>query len=312
MRGEKNPIYRLVPFLLVGYLLIYQLQTHIDRHRRDYVSTEEILYIRSSRLLKKMSLGYESLLADIYWLRTVQYYGGKQKDVEQQPYDLLESLLDLTVFLDPEMVDVYRFGATFLSEPQPVGLGEPLKGIRLLDEGLKNNPSVWRFYFDKGFIYLWHLKDHRRAAETFLEGSRHPSAPRWMETLAAYASSQGAELETARYLWKKQYDEAENDELRSNALNHLNSLKVEEDLCALELLIEKYKKRTGRRIQHLQQLVAAGLLNSLPRDPSGLPYVFYRDSQTVGLAKESKVTYYPWSLESRKEYLKRLQSQGGT
>src|SRR5208282_78220 len=46
----------------------------IDRMRRGSVA-QEALYVRSSKVLRRMSLGYTGLLADIYWTRTVQYFG---------------------------------------------------------------------------------------------------------------------------------------------------------------------------------------------------------------------------------------------
>ena len=45
---------------------------------RTGATLEEVLYVSSPKLLKRASLGYSGLLADIYWTRAVQYYGGKQ------------------------------------------------------------------------------------------------------------------------------------------------------------------------------------------------------------------------------------------
>ena len=46
----------------------------IDRIRQG-ATLQEALYIRSSTALRRMSLGYTGLLADIYWTRAVQYFG---------------------------------------------------------------------------------------------------------------------------------------------------------------------------------------------------------------------------------------------
>ena len=40
---------------------------------------KEELLLRSGPLLKKLSLGYDPLLADIYWTRAVQYYGSRAR-----------------------------------------------------------------------------------------------------------------------------------------------------------------------------------------------------------------------------------------
>ena len=36
---------------------------------------EDSLYITSGRALKYMTAGYNALAADVYWIRTIQYYG---------------------------------------------------------------------------------------------------------------------------------------------------------------------------------------------------------------------------------------------
>ncbi|HEV2718175.1 MAG TPA: hypothetical protein VGU64_23120, partial [Terriglobales bacterium] len=36
---------------------------------RSHATLEEVLYIPSPKMLKRLSLGYDGLLADIYWTR---------------------------------------------------------------------------------------------------------------------------------------------------------------------------------------------------------------------------------------------------
>ncbi|HET8646727.1 MAG TPA: hypothetical protein VFO85_14630, partial [Vicinamibacteria bacterium] len=38
---------------------------------------KDVLYLWSGRHVKRMFPGFEHLAADIYWIRTVQYFGGK-------------------------------------------------------------------------------------------------------------------------------------------------------------------------------------------------------------------------------------------
>ena len=58
---------------LTGSVLLLQ---RIDRER-NAATLQEVLYISSPTLVKRMSLGYDGLLADIYWTRAVQYFGDK-------------------------------------------------------------------------------------------------------------------------------------------------------------------------------------------------------------------------------------------
>src|ERR1043165_3121378 len=99
----------LISIIIVGLVLLYPLQRGIDRTKPREQNVDEMLYL-SGAAVKKMSLGLESLAADIYWIRTVQYFGqklldsgrpassGASKDIRM---DLLAPLLDTIVTLDP-------------------------------------------------------------------------------------------------------------------------------------------------------------------------------------------------------------------
>ncbi|MGC2060261.1 MAG: hypothetical protein WA653_18495, partial [Candidatus Sulfotelmatobacter sp.] len=52
---------------------------HIDQ-LRPRGTLEDVLYLNSPKVLKRISLGYDGLLADIYWTRAVQYFGGRHHD----------------------------------------------------------------------------------------------------------------------------------------------------------------------------------------------------------------------------------------
>src|SRR5579863_10518128 len=70
---------------------------------RPAATLTEVLYIPSPRVLKRLSLGYDGLLADIYWTRAVQYFGNKHYEGARH-YELLAPLLEITTALDPHML----------------------------------------------------------------------------------------------------------------------------------------------------------------------------------------------------------------
>ena len=72
---------------------------------------EEELLLRSGAA-KKLSLGYDSLLADIYWTRAVQYYGARV-GTPGATFDLLWPLLDVTTTLDPHLMPLIALARFF-------------------------------------------------------------------------------------------------------------------------------------------------------------------------------------------------------
>jgi hypothetical protein len=111
-------------------------------YSRETTETERILYVRSTEAMKRLALGFDALLSDVYWIRAIQHYGGDRLSKDRrQRYELLDPLLNLTTTLDPYFTIAYRFGSIFLSEPPPGGPGRPDRAIALLQKGIGVQPT---------------------------------------------------------------------------------------------------------------------------------------------------------------------------
>src|SRR5579859_1413786 len=216
----------------------------VDRVRGRQATLQDVLYIRSGKTLKRLSLGYSGLLADIYWTRAVQYFGALHHEKAMR-YRLLYPLLDITTQLDPHLTVAYEFGSIFLSQNPPEGAGEPENAVVLVRRGIRENPENWRLYADLGYIQALELHDYRAASQSFAEGSRIPGAREWMRVMAAATAEHGGEVETARYLWSRLFETADDPMLKQNAVKHLRAIQVDDDIARLEALAAEYKKRTG-------------------------------------------------------------------
>lgn len=277
-----------VLLLFIASLGIFRIQSAIDRQAGLFRATEEALYLPSGKVIRRLSLGHYGLLADIYWMRAVQYYGGKRLRDEKR-FDLLEPLIDITTTLDPQLLHAYRFGSIFLSEPPPIGAGQPEKAIRLLEKGIEQNPGEWQLYRDLGFVYYWYVEDYQKAASSFLEGSKNPKAARWMKTFAAELLAKGGSRDTARFLWQEFYESSDNEQMRNNARENLLRFQALDEMDALREFVVKVETRLGRRIASLNELVSLKLLKQLPLDPKGFPYVYNPETGEITLSPNSTV-----------------------
>lgn len=277
--------------LIVAFLGIYWIQSAIDRQTGLIRQSEEVLYLPSGKLLKALSLGHYGLIADVYWMRAVQYYGGKRLQNANQ-YPLLEPFIDIATTLDPQLLHAYRFGSIFLSEKSPIGAEKPEQAVVLLKKGIRYNPNEWQLYRDLGFVYYWYLEDYKKAAEWFLEGSKNPKAAKWMKTFAAELLAKGNTRETAKFLWQEVYDTSDSEALRKNAKENLIRLQALDDIDILKTVVSKVEAKTGRRVLSLQELVSLGLLKRLPLDPKGFPYILDPNTGEIGLSPESTVKRY--------------------
>jgi hypothetical protein len=255
----------------VGIIGIYLLQVEMDQIAPLLGPPPEVLYFSSGMMLKQLSLGHEGLLANLYWMRAVQYFGDK-KIRKQTQFPLLGALINIAATLDPDLAEIYQFGSIFLSEPAPVGAASPQEAVKLLQKGIVQRPKDWRLYRDLGFVYYWYLEDYPSAAHSFLIGSKCQQAPPWMKTMAAELSAQGGNLKTARFLWQQVYETTTNESIRVNARENLMGLVAKEDLEYLQSLANQWKEKTGKSLPSFRELVMARLLKDVPRDPKGFPY----------------------------------------
>jgi tetratricopeptide (TPR) repeat protein len=259
--------------LLASVLLLRRL----DRMRSS-ATLEEVLYISSPKALKRMSLGYDGLLADIYWTRAVQYFGSKHH-AGAAHYELLAPLLEITTTLDPHLTVAYEFGSTFLAPDPPNGAGMPERAIELAQFGIRNNPDEWRLYYDLGFIYYTDVRDYAKAADAFAQGSRVPHAHPFLKVLAAQMAQHAGEIQTARMLWSATYQTTHDSDIKANAAVHLRALQVDQDVTNLEALVSWYQRQTGHAPASFMQLEKAGVLRGIPVDPLGQTYKLTPDGR---------------------------------
>ncbi len=245
--------------------------------RGKEATLEEVLYLPSGKTLKRMSLGYSDLLADIYWTRAVQYFGAKHPRNSIRRYDLLYPLLDIATDLDPHLIEAYQTGSIFLCQKVPEGAGQPDKAVTLLEKGVRENPTFWRMYFTLGFVHYLDRRDYKAAQEAFQKGSEVPGALPWMRIMAARMAEHAEDVSTAIYLWRGIYETTLDKTVRDSAQKHIASLQADGDIEELERRVQSFRDRTGALPSSWSDMIHAGLLKGIPGDPTGVPYTLMPD-----------------------------------
>jgi tetratricopeptide (TPR) repeat protein len=264
-----------IPVLFCAVAL---LQRKIDAESAPISDANEQLLLRSPEAVKRLSLGYDALLGDIYWTRAVQYYGSHAGKPDRD-FHLLWPLLDVTTTLDPKLEVAYHFGAIFLSEPGTVGAGRTDLAIKLVKKGIAANPDTWQLGADLGFLYYWRMKDYTDAAAAYLQTSQAPNAPPWIKMMAARVAQTGGSIETSQMIWSQIYDSTKDPTVKRRAYDQLQGLKAQQDMNRLTTIAEDYKTRLGHYPASEQELRSAGLLSGIPVDPAGFPYEIASDGK---------------------------------
>src|SRR5882724_5201077 len=174
---------RTVAMLLVivfDMLCTVSLARWIDARRpqNDPGLEEEQLYV-TANIARRMSLGFNGLIADWYWMRSLQYVGRKilnappdvtLDNLGQLKLPLLAPMLDTATTLDPEFIEPYEYAAVVLPAI------DVQEAIRITRKGIDANPNAWRLYHQLVYIY-WQKRDFTSASDVYGRGASIPGAP---------------------------------------------------------------------------------------------------------------------------------------
>lgn len=157
-------------FLLVVFALSFvQIQSAIIKERSGRRSEEKILMLSNRpEVTKILSLGHDATVADLLWIRAIQFFGGNFSSLnkpEKKPG--MVNLFRNMVALDPHFAAAYQFGGFVMNE----SIQDSNLAVSFLLEGADKNPDSWRLRFDAGFIAFYQLKDYDIAKRLFVQTS---------------------------------------------------------------------------------------------------------------------------------------------
>ena len=253
---------------------------------------ERVLYVRSGEAARRLTLDFDALAADVYWIRAIQHYGGdRQAGPGTRRFELLFPLLDLTTTLDPYFTIAFRFGAIFLSETPPGGPGRADQAELLLRKGIAVQPGKWQYYYDAGFVYYWHARDYKVAANWFQRAAEQPNAPNWLRPLIASMLTTANDRTAARFLWQQML-QSDQEWLRRNAERRLLQLDTLDLIDQLEAFVKQHPPSPGEPLTW-EGLMRRSRLRQIPTDSTGTPLDLDPVTGHVTVSKESPLQPMP-------------------
>jgi tetratricopeptide (TPR) repeat protein len=288
--------------IVLGLAAMVALAQRLDRQRTDQAAAyaEEQLYLSGSTA-RRLSLAFNGLAADWYWMRSLQYmgrkvvnYGGNIQldDLSALNLRLLPALLRMSTTLDPEFMAPYEYGAMILPT-----FNEP-EAIALLNYGIQQNPNAWRLHQHLGYIY-WQRHDYEKAGEIYAVGAKLPGAPQWMGEMSARVTAEGGSHRAAREMYQHLYDEAKDDQIKQMLARRLLQVDSFAEREVIRKVLVEYSKRMGHCVTSWKDI--APTLQALhlridartgtPVDPADVPYRLVKDGCDVDLDPNSAVPY---------------------
>lgn len=282
-----------IAVICVGFVAIISLDGYLDRIRPGIPAGYEDsdLAFNGSRL-KGFALGFEGLMADWYWMRSLQYIGGKiaasktALNIDDLRYlnpRLLYPYLDNATDLDPHFIGLYSYGAIVL----PAIDAE--QAIAIAKKGIDNNKETWQLYQHLGFIY-WKLERYKEAADAYRIGSEIPGSAGFMKMMAAKMEHNGGSRDTARIIYRDMLSGSEEKAVKDVAELKLKALDSLDDREAIDKVLADFKEKTGRCAGNFGEITRMLMNVNLPEnrqfsvdpanrlvDPTGAPYLLDKD-----------------------------------
>jgi len=298
-RSELTKTTSLVLVVVLGLLSAVATVRWLDARRApaDLNVEDENLYL-SGTAIRRMSMAFNGLAADWYWMRSLQYVGRKilqrpenveLDDLQALNLKALAPLLDTATTLDPQFMEPYEYAAVVLPAV------DVQEAIRITRKGIEANPNAWRLYQHLGYIY-WQQHDYQAAGETYGRGASLPGAPVWMQAMKAKMETEGGSRSTARAIYKQMFEESADTEVKEMARRRLMQLDSLDERDVLRKLFESFREKLGhcptswKEFEPVLKNLRVPLDPSgAPFDPSGVAYVLKNESCEVELDPNSGV-----------------------
>jgi len=259
---------RFVGLATFGLLAMLTAMTavRLDRIPERHDAAAELVYLPDARLLRPLVLGYDNVLANLIWFRTISYFGEHYQGDHVYPW--LARMCDLVTDLDPRAEHVYRFAGLVL----PWDAGEVDEGIRLLQKGIRVFPESWTLRYYLGVVRYLFKQDFAGAAEDLRIAAALPEAPPLVARFAALLEARQNSPEVTIAVLEQMREQTTSAETRAVLERSIQDAQVAWDLARLAPLVDAYRKGTGHLPANLGVLVDVGLLRGVPPDPYGGTY----------------------------------------
>lgn len=169
---------------------------------------------------KRFSFGFDPVLADYYWIRSLSRVGGSRGRVDG---DMVGQVIELVTRLDPWVEHPYRFAALWMVD----GLPQVRAANDILKRGIAYHPTDWRNRFHLGYNEFYYLQDNAEAARVLEPAIAMEGAPNYLGAFVARLQADGGSLDAAAVFLDSLIKGATNDFVRAEYQKSFDEIETE-------------------------------------------------------------------------------------
>lgn len=241
----------------------------------------DISVVPATAAARWLSLGHPTLLANLFYLRAVQYIG--EPRASERGWEKLYPVVDLVTDLDPGHGYAYQVAGTILGSYDRVE-----ESNAILEKGMRNCPSRYILPFLRAFNAFYYAGDYAEAGRFVEIAAKTPGAPERLRqnVLAMYVK--GRRTDAALAFLAQAREAAQDDETRKAIEAQMKQALLERDAALLDEAVARYEERHGMRPIGLFALLGDGLVERIPEDPFGGVYVIGEDGRVRSSAHPAR------------------------
>jgi len=209
------------------------------------------LHVPDPARARLTSLGFAPLVADYYWVQTLELVGGTTEAVEQYA-GVIADAIELVTALDPWVDHPYRFAAVWLTRD----VEDVRRANALLDRAIAYHPLDWRNRFYLGYNHFFYLEENQRAADVLEPAVTMEGAPVYLGAFVSRLRADGGSLETAAFYLRELVRDAPDEYARAEYLKAYDEIETERRARALDAARYEFWDRHGRDIRAPEELWA--------------------------------------------------------
>jgi tetratricopeptide (TPR) repeat protein len=271
-------------FRLLLVALVFTIGTVAAAHRLEVASEKpyDVAIVPSPGMARWLSLGHPTLLANLLWLRTVQYIGEPRAD--ERGWDRLLPLLETVTDLDPGHGYAYQVGGVVLGS-----VGRTAESNAILEKGTRNVPDRYILPYLRAFNAFYYDDDWAAAGRFAEISARTPGAPPHVRQNVLTYYVKGKRADAAVAFLEQSLAEAKDPDTRKAVEGQLAQARLEQAVARLDDAVDEWRRRYLTGPIGLRQLVDEGLVSEVPPDPAGGELYVGEDGRVWSTALSKRV-----------------------
>jgi hypothetical protein len=218
-------------------------------------------------MVRLIDMGFHPAVASFLWATTMP----EILDVWNKKFEFFTDLAFVNA-VDPKLSYPYAFAVLTLpavpaqNDPQAVAQADAI-GV----QGIANGDPDWRIPYYMATNEFLYAKDDVAAAEYYNLAANTPGVPQYAERFSLNFGIETNQRQKTEQLWETIKDSTNDPETQLRAQAYIDHL---EDFDYLDAAAVQYKAAFGVYPTSTAELVAKGIIPSVPVDPFGFTFIF--------------------------------------